>query len=251
MPDDEGGCCTTGRASGCRTVRHSRSAPTAASRRSGWARAAREVGGTVFTVDHHRGSEENQAGWEHHDDSLVDDELGVMDTLPTFRRTIRAAGLEEQVVAVVGRSETVASGGVRRCRCCSSTAGRRRAGTRRLPHVAAVGDGGRGARDPRRVPRPGGWRASAVRGHLPPGARERRVHRGGRGRLNAGATPDGRATPATDSPIGQQPHSRRISVSGREGRAAHDVRAGGPVGQGVDGEDDLAVRCRSSARRAS
>ena len=69
--------------------------------------AAREVGGTVFTVDHHRGSEENQAGWEHHDDSLVDQELGVMDTLPTFRRTIRAAGLEDQVVAVVGRSETV------------------------------------------------------------------------------------------------------------------------------------------------
>lgn len=69
--------------------------------------AAREVGGTVFTVDHHRGSEENQAGWEHHDPSLVDPDLGVMDTLPTFRRTIAAAGLEEQVVAVVGRSETV------------------------------------------------------------------------------------------------------------------------------------------------
>ena len=69
--------------------------------------AAREVGGTVVTVDHHRGSEENQAGWEHHDDSLVDPDLGVMDTLPTFRRTIRDAGLEEQVVAVVGRSETV------------------------------------------------------------------------------------------------------------------------------------------------
>ena len=69
--------------------------------------AAREVGGTVVTVDHHRGSEENQAGWEHHDDSLVDHDLGVMDTLPTFRRTIAAAGLEEQVVAVVGRSETV------------------------------------------------------------------------------------------------------------------------------------------------
>lgn len=69
--------------------------------------AAREVGGTVFTVDHHRGSEENQAGWEHHDDTLVDPDLGVMDTLPTFRRTIAAAGLEEQVVAVVGRSGTV------------------------------------------------------------------------------------------------------------------------------------------------
>ena len=69
--------------------------------------AAREVGGTVFTVDHHRGSEENQAGWEHHDAALVDPELGLMDTLPVFRATIARAGLEDQVVAVVGRSTTV------------------------------------------------------------------------------------------------------------------------------------------------
>ncbi len=69
--------------------------------------AAREVGGTVFSVDHHRGSEENQAGWEHHDASLVDAESGRMDTLPTFRRTIERAGLEDRVVAVVGRSTTV------------------------------------------------------------------------------------------------------------------------------------------------
>ena len=71
--------------------------------------AAREVGGTVFTVDHHRGSEENQAGWEHHDSSLVDAESGLMDTLPVFRRTVERAGLEDVVVAVVGRSTTVAS----------------------------------------------------------------------------------------------------------------------------------------------
>ena len=71
--------------------------------------AAREVGGTVFTVDHHRGSEENQAGWEHHDASLVDAEFGLMDTLPVFRRTIARAGLEDQVVAVVGRSTTVSA----------------------------------------------------------------------------------------------------------------------------------------------
>ncbi|WP_345530248.1 class I SAM-dependent methyltransferase [Nocardioides endophyticus] len=71
--------------------------------------AAREVGGTVFTVDHHRGSEENQAGWEHHDDSLVDAELGLMDTLPIFRRNIALAGLEDQVVAVIGKSTTVAA----------------------------------------------------------------------------------------------------------------------------------------------
>ena len=69
--------------------------------------AAREVGGTVFTVDHHRGSEENQAGWEHHDPTLVDPDAGLMDTLPVFRATIAAAGLEDQVVAVVGRSEVV------------------------------------------------------------------------------------------------------------------------------------------------
>ncbi len=71
--------------------------------------AAREVGGTVFTVDHHRGSEENQAGWEHHDASLVDPESGRMDTLPVFRRTIERAGLENQVVAVVGASRTVSA----------------------------------------------------------------------------------------------------------------------------------------------
>jgi predicted O-methyltransferase YrrM len=71
--------------------------------------AAREVGGTVVTVDHHRGSEENQAGWEHHDPSLVDPELGLMDTLPVFRATLARAGLEQHVVAVVGRSTTVAA----------------------------------------------------------------------------------------------------------------------------------------------
>ncbi len=71
--------------------------------------AARAVGGTVFTVDHHRGSEENQEGWEYHDPTLVDRDLGLMDTLPTFRRTIARAGLEDVVVAVVGRSSTVSA----------------------------------------------------------------------------------------------------------------------------------------------
>ena len=71
--------------------------------------AAQQVGAdaVVLTVDHHRGSEENQAGWEHHDASLVDPELGLMDTLPVFRRTLHDAGLEERVVAVVGRSAAV------------------------------------------------------------------------------------------------------------------------------------------------
>jgi predicted O-methyltransferase YrrM len=70
--------------------------------------AAREAGTVLFTVDHHRGSEENQAGWEHHEADLVDPDVGVMDTLPHFRRTIFDAGLEGAVVAVVGDSSTVA-----------------------------------------------------------------------------------------------------------------------------------------------
>jgi MMP 1-O-methyltransferase len=71
--------------------------------------AARAGGTVVFSVDHHRGSEENQAGWEHHDPEVVDPETGRMDTLPFFRRTIERAGLEDAVVAVVGDSSTIAA----------------------------------------------------------------------------------------------------------------------------------------------
>ena len=70
--------------------------------------AARARGTVLFSVDHHRGSEENQPEWEHHDPSLVDAETGRIDTLPIFRATIADAGLEESVVAVVGDSPTVA-----------------------------------------------------------------------------------------------------------------------------------------------
>jgi predicted O-methyltransferase YrrM len=71
--------------------------------------AARAAGTVVFAVDHHRGSEENQAGWDYHDPTLVDARIGKMDTLPNFRRTVYDAGLEDVVVAVVGESHTVAA----------------------------------------------------------------------------------------------------------------------------------------------
>lgn len=70
--------------------------------------AARQCGTVLFAVDHHRGSEENQDGWEWHDASLVDAEISRMDTLPRFRRTIFDAGLEDVVIAVVGHSPVVA-----------------------------------------------------------------------------------------------------------------------------------------------
>ncbi len=69
--------------------------------------AARVVGTVLFALDHHRGSEENQPGWEWHEPDLVDPDVGVMDTLPRFRRTVHDAGLEGTVVAVVGDSPTV------------------------------------------------------------------------------------------------------------------------------------------------
>jgi predicted O-methyltransferase YrrM len=70
--------------------------------------AAQLRGGIVFTVDHHHGSEENQPGWEWHDPDLVDPATGVIDTLPLFRRTMHDAGLDDVVVAIVGRSRPVA-----------------------------------------------------------------------------------------------------------------------------------------------
>lgn len=71
--------------------------------------AACQRGRLLFAVDHHRGSEENQPGWEWHDPDLVDPASGLIDTLPEFRRTIRDSGLDSTVVAVVGDSPSVAA----------------------------------------------------------------------------------------------------------------------------------------------
>jgi MMP 1-O-methyltransferase len=73
-------------------------------------RAARVRGARqqVVTVDHHRGSEEHQPGWEYHDPDLADPATGRIDTLPRLRATLAAAGVEEDVVAIVGRSADVA-----------------------------------------------------------------------------------------------------------------------------------------------
>lgn len=72
------------------------------------AAAARTAGQLVVTVDHHRGSEEHQPGWDYHDPRLVDPATGRLDTLPALRATLVAARLEDDVVVVVGRSAAVA-----------------------------------------------------------------------------------------------------------------------------------------------
>jgi len=71
--------------------------------------AAREASTVCFAVDHHRGSEELQPGWPHHDPAVVDPRTGRTDTLPFLRRTIEEARLEDTVVVIVGDSLVVAA----------------------------------------------------------------------------------------------------------------------------------------------
>jgi predicted O-methyltransferase YrrM len=70
--------------------------------------AAESAGVLLFALDHHRGSDENQAGWEHHDLEVVDERTGLIDTLPYFRAAVHDADLEPSVVALVGRSPEIA-----------------------------------------------------------------------------------------------------------------------------------------------
>jgi predicted O-methyltransferase YrrM len=63
----------------------------------------------LYSLDHHHGSEEMQAGWPDHDPSLVDETSGKMDSLMRWRRRIEDCGADDVVIGVVGRSEIVAS----------------------------------------------------------------------------------------------------------------------------------------------
>ncbi len=70
--------------------------------------ACKARGGLLYALDHHRGSEENQPGWEHHDPDTWDARAGAMDTMPFFRDTLRRAQLEDTVVAIVTKSRLAA-----------------------------------------------------------------------------------------------------------------------------------------------
>jgi hypothetical protein len=82
--------------------------------------AAEESGSVLYSLDHHHGSEENQAGWEHFDESLVDPLDGRLNTLPTWQRTIADARLEATVVGLVGPSSSPLISR-RLSTCCSLT----------------------------------------------------------------------------------------------------------------------------------
>ena len=69
--------------------------------------ACKSNNAVLFSVDHHTGSEEQQQGQEYFDPELFDETTGKVDTLRLFRKTLRVFDLEENVVAVIGRSEIV------------------------------------------------------------------------------------------------------------------------------------------------
>ncbi|MBW2590473.1 MAG: class I SAM-dependent methyltransferase [Deltaproteobacteria bacterium] len=70
--------------------------------------ACRETGSILFSIDHHRGSEEQQPGQEYFDPELFDAQTGCIDTFKAFRKTIATAGLEDTVVPMVCKSELAA-----------------------------------------------------------------------------------------------------------------------------------------------
>ena len=70
--------------------------------------ACKTNNGILFSIDHHRGSEEQQPGQAYFDPALFDPETGRVDTFYEFRKTLEKAGLEDTVVAIVSRSDIVA-----------------------------------------------------------------------------------------------------------------------------------------------
>jgi len=70
--------------------------------------ACRKNNSTLFTIDHHRGSEEQQPGQPYFDPELFDSREGNINSLPLLRETLKKAGLEDNVVPMVTRSGVAA-----------------------------------------------------------------------------------------------------------------------------------------------
>ena len=67
--------------------------------------ATKENGEKLYSIDHHKGSEEQQPGEEYFDPDLVDKTGKGIDTLPSFLATIRQSKLEGVVIPIVSTSE--------------------------------------------------------------------------------------------------------------------------------------------------
>ena len=63
----------------------------------------------VFTIDHHKGSEEHQIGESFHDPDLVNTQTGTIDSFSEFRKNISDPGVEDNIVPIVAKSSVVAT----------------------------------------------------------------------------------------------------------------------------------------------
>ena len=70
--------------------------------------ACKKNKGILFSIDHHRGSEEQQPGELYFDPELYDPVSWQVDTFREFRNTLELAGLEDTVVPIVCRSDVAA-----------------------------------------------------------------------------------------------------------------------------------------------
>lgn len=69
-----------------------------------FAKIAKEHNSTVYTVDHHTGSEEHQMGEEYHDQDLYDERLHKFNTLPELLTNLVESGLSNYVIPIVSDS---------------------------------------------------------------------------------------------------------------------------------------------------
>ena len=72
--------------------------------------SAKEEDQVVFTIDHHKGSEEHQLNEEYFDYEIYDENLKTVNTFPLFLKNIRIFDLEDSVIPIVSSSASVAKG---------------------------------------------------------------------------------------------------------------------------------------------
>ena len=67
--------------------------------------ACKEKKSILYSIDHHKGSEEQQPGETYFDPDLFDPASETVNTFPFFRKTLEKAGLEEVVIPIVAASQ--------------------------------------------------------------------------------------------------------------------------------------------------
>lgn len=67
--------------------------------------AVKENGQKLYSIDHHKGSEEQQPGEEYFDSDLINAEGNGIDTLPFFLETIEKSKLDKFIIPIVSTSE--------------------------------------------------------------------------------------------------------------------------------------------------